>query len=346
MGKSNLLESRIFESIWSRNRAVVYIDPHGENAERLLDRLPQSDIKRTCYLNFNDYHYPVGFDPLEYGAHHCLTGFLSIWVEDTNKTPRMRSILRHVLLLIEDNHGTLSDIPKVIHQPDDYLNKARPYLRRWFNTTFRDYQKDKSNPFSAVLNKTEEIPAMGLDRFLCQNNPKFSFEDFLTNHGILIVNLSKATLGDDAAAIAGALLTTTLRAALLKTPSLCDLYADEFPTYGTSLFASMLSEMRKFGLSITLALQFLSQIHNQTLRDSILANTTRKTYFRLQPDDAQLLAKQYETGWSDLANQLMNLEPFQIYDNGTLGRTELFDRPSGRLHDVRKHTRTHIAQQF
>jgi hypothetical protein len=348
MGKTNYLETEIYKSIWSRDRAVVFIDPHGQNAGHLLDRIPRSDIKRTTYLNFADYHYPVGFNPLKFGAHHTLTGLRSIWQKDWG--PRMNSILRHVLMLTEDNGGTLSDIPRLLNDPaqrEIYLRKAQPYVRRWFNTTFREeYLGHRDRPFVSVFNKIEEITATGLDRFLCQKHPKFDFTEFLNKNGILIVNLNQAQ-GDDYAAIAGASVITTLRAALLLNPHPCDLYADEFPTYGTSLFASMLSEMRKFGLSITVALQFLGQIEDEKLLNSILANTANKVYFRLQPADAELLARPYrdDQSMTTIATRLQTLPKHEAYVDGIHHCPDLFDAPAGKYHDVVKTSRLAMARQ-
>src|SRR5207244_6669626 len=105
-------------------------------------------------------------------------------------------------------------------------------------------------------NNVRREEATQMSRFVCDRQPIITFERILAEKLILIVNLSKPTLGDEAAAIAGSLITTTLRSALLKRPTPCSLYADEFQTYGTSLFASMLSEMRKFGLKMVLSPQF------------------------------------------------------------------------------------------
>jgi hypothetical protein len=291
-GKSTFLKNEIFAEILKRDRAIVFIDPHGHDANDLLDALPRKDFHRTVILDFSDQNFIVSFNPLTAGAVHTLSGLKSIWLESWGA--RMNNILRYALLVLEQNPSSvLTDITQLLH--DDFyraqlLKKvARPAVKRFFKPGGefeKEYKNARDHPLSPILNKIGEIAASDISRFLCDRQPTITFEKILAEKLLLIVNLSKPTLGDEAAAIAGSLITTTLRAALLRNPTTCSLYADEFQTYGTALFASMLSEMRKFGLKMVLTHQFIHQVP-EMLQKAILGNVSRRVIFNVDYEDAE-----------------------------------------------------------
>jgi len=88
------------------------------------------------------------------------------------------------------------------------------------------------------------------------------------------------------------------------------LYADEFPTFTTSSFAGMLSEMRKYRLGLVLAHQYLSQI-DEAVRDAILGNVGSVISFRIGLTDALLLEKEF---YPELrAIDFVSLPNYEIY---------------------------------
>jgi DNA helicase HerA-like ATPase len=98
-GKSTFLKNELFAEILQRDRAIVFIDPHGHDALDLLDRLPRKDFHRTVLMDFADPNFVVSFNPLTAGAVHTLSGLKSIWLESWG--PRMNNILRYALLVLE-----------------------------------------------------------------------------------------------------------------------------------------------------------------------------------------------------------------------------------------------------
>ena len=71
------------------------------------------------------------------------------------------------------------------------------------------------------------------------------------------------------------------------------LYVDEFQNFATDSFATILSEARKYGLNLTVANQYISQM-SETVRDAVFGNVGTVISFRVSADDSPILAKQFE----------------------------------------------------
>jgi hypothetical protein len=349
-GKSTFIANDFFREL-ETDRALFFIDPHGENFYALADALPRRLIKRTVLIDCADYHYAVGFDPIT-NPLHTLSGLKSIWIDSWG--PRMEWLLLNALHVIHQNGKTFRELPllfvdsafraRMLERIDD------PQLRAFWRTEFpAKYEHSRDNPDSPILNKIGQLNLSRISRVLCQRSPKMDFRDVLDRRGIVLLNLSKPTLGDEAAAILGALFTSSLRGALLEHPTPTTLYADEFQTYGTGMYAAMLSEMRKFGLRMVLANQFLTQI-DIGLRHAILANAASKIIFRVQHEDAMLLAPML----SDRPHQpldpnaLTRLPPYTAYVDGVHTPLPQFKPPfgTGKLDAVQHHSRLHFARRF
>ena len=118
---------------------------------------------------------------------------------------------------------------------------------------------------------------------------------------ILIVNLSKGLIGEDNAGILGAFLVTKIQLAAMSRSDIPDvanrrpfyLYVDEFQNFATESFSVILSEARKYGLNLTVANQYISQMTEQ-VRDAVFGNVGTTISFRVSADDAPILVKQFE----------------------------------------------------
>lgn len=100
---------------------------------------------------------------------------------------------------------------------------------------------------------------------------------------VLIVNLSKGRLGEDNSTLLGALLVTSIQQAAMTRADIPEierrdfsLDVDEFQNFTTGSFASVLSEARKFRLSLTVAHQYLSQLNDETA-DAVFGNAPRSS---------------------------------------------------------------------
>ncbi|MGH8335745.1 MAG: TraM recognition domain-containing protein, partial [Gammaproteobacteria bacterium] len=129
-----------------------------------------------------------------------------------------------------------------------------------------------------------------------QHRPTIDIPSIMNNNRILIVNLSKGELGEGPSYLLGAPLSTSFSQAAQARASIREedrkdfhFYADEFQNFATDSFASILSEARKYRLSLTFAHQFLGQLP-PLLRKAVLGNAGSLIAFRIGAEDAEVLA--------------------------------------------------------
>jgi len=134
---------------------------------------------------------------------------------------------------------------------------------------------------------------------------------------ILLVNLAKGKIGEDSAALLGALLVSRIGLTGLRRVEVPEnerrdfyLYADEFQSYTTLSLANMMSELRKYHVNLILAHQYLSQLDLQ-IRDAILGNAGTIISFRLGLADAEILSKEFWPEFS--AEDLISLPNYSVY---------------------------------
>ena len=152
---------------------------------------------------------------------------------------------------------------------------------------------------------------------IAQEKSSFNFRDIMDNKKILLVNLSKGRLGDINANLIGLILVgKILMAALSRVDSFGKslppfyLYIDEFQNITTDSIATILSEARKYKLSLTIAHQFIAQLEEK-IRDAVFGNVGSLAAFRIGADDAEYLQKQFEPVFTQ--KDIMNLDNYQAY---------------------------------
>lgn len=346
------MKNEILQEIENRDRAVFFVDPHGPDALDLLDAIPSDLTEKTVFLDASDPNYAVGFNP-NVAPVHALSSLKAIWAKDWG--PRMNHILRNTLMLLHENPGsTFEDIPPIFYDSAKRArlvrNVQRLSTRRFWQPGGefeRKYERARDNPDSAILNKVGEILSSNIVRNLCQRTPRLDFATALRNNFVVIVNLSKPTIGDEAAAILGSLFITSLRAALLVNPTACSVWVDEFQTLGASMFGAMLSEMRKFGLKLGLAQQYISQVDEQ-LQRAILGNVGHKVIFEIDYADAVILARSYDRLHQEFnPAAFTEVPPYHAYYDGQLMQLPDFDpRIRGRRDIVMLRSRENFGRRL
>ena len=225
------------------------------------------------------------------------------------------------------------------------------------------YEKDKSNPLSPILNKVDKINLlpreMPIKSILCQKHPKLDFAEAIIEQQIVLINLNKGFIGEEATMILGALATSAIMEAVLyinrpliqdlQAPLPVGLWVDEFPTFGTSLYRTVLMEFRKFGLNkLTLASQHVEKIDFK-LRADIFNAAKHKVVFSVEPADADILAENYRrsTPGSEHFNPaiITELPPYHALVDGVETELDPFFPPhgTGKMADVIKHSRLHYT---
>jgi hypothetical protein len=311
-GKSGLLELLTLSDIYY-NQGFAVIDPHGDYASNVIKYIPKHRIQDVIYFNPADSEYPIGFNPLELTDSTSkgqisseLVGVLKRMFESWG--PRLEYILRYTILaLLDYPNATLLDITRMLvdkpFRNDVIAHIDDPVVKNFWVTEYASWnEKFASEAVAPVLNKVGAFTANPLVRNIVgQQKSTFNIRQAMDNGKILIVNLSRGLVGEDNAAILGSLFVTKIQLAAMSRadiPNLEDrrpfyLYVDEFQNFATDSFAVILSEARKYGLNLTVANQYISQM-SEPVRDAVFGNVGSMVSFRVSPDDSPFLVKYFE----------------------------------------------------
>ena len=312
-GKSGLLELFALSDIF-HNQGYAIIDPHGDFAINNMKFIPGSRLNDVVYFNPADTAYPLGFNPLEVTNPNQKTNISSEVIGVLKRMfgeswgPRLEYILRYTILALLDRpETTMLDITRMLTDKN-FRKETLGYCRdtvvlQFWNVEFASWNdKFVAEAVAPVLNKVGAFTANPIIRnIIGQPKSTFNIRQIMDEGRILIVNLSKGLIGEDNAAILGSFLVTKIQLAAMSRsdiPDICDrrpfyLYVDEFQNFATDSFATILSEARKYGLNLTVANQYISQM-NETVRDAVFGNVGTMISFRVSADDAPILAKQFE----------------------------------------------------
>lgn len=329
MGKSTLLLNMLVQDI-RRGKGVALIDPHGDLAEQLLDYVPQRRMTDVIYINPADTEYPVGINPLDgdrsAGRHliasHLVDIFKKIWSDSWG--PRLEYILRNTILaLLECGGHTLLSIPRLLIDPEFravVLSRVQdPVVRTFWQVEYELYPKVfRTETISPIQNKVGQFLSVPVMRnILGQTQNKVDFRAAMDTSRILIVNLAKGRLGEDNTGLLGSLIVSKL---FLTAMSRSDtpqsqrkpytVYIDEFQSFASDNFAHTLSEMRKFGLHLVLAHQYLAQLPLQ-LKSAVFGNVGTTIAFRIGAEDGEYLEREYWPTFN--AADLQSLSAYDIY---------------------------------
>ena len=311
-GKSGLLELLALSDIY-HNQGYAIIDPHGDFAIDNLKFIPPNRIKDVVYFNPADTEYPLGFNPMEVydpsqrnNISSEIIGVLKRMFGDS-WGPRLEYILRYTILaLLEYPDTTMLDITRMLTNKDfrnQVLAKVTDtVVLQFWRVEFASWNdKYLNEAIAPVLNKVGAFVANPTIRnIIGQPKSSFNIRQIMDEGKILIVNLSKGLIGEDNAAILGSFLVTKIQLAAMSRsdiPNVEDrrpfyLYVDEFQNFATDSFAVILSEARKYGLNLTVANQYISQM-SDTVRDAVFGNVGTMMSMRVSPEDAPVLAQQF-----------------------------------------------------
>jgi len=328
-GKSTLLETMICQDM-NAGQGLALLDPHGDLIERVLARVPKERKADVIYFNVPDRTAPLGFNPLEripgpqkaLTASHLLEAFKKLWSEFWG--PRTEYILRNVLIaLLDQPEATLADIPRLLD--DQKYRKlaaervANAQVRTFWLREYENYpHRFRTEAVAPIQNKVGAFLANPiLQQILIQPRSAFDVRQVMDERKILLANLAKGKVGEDTAALLGALLVTSIGVAALGRGDMLAaerpdffLYLDEFHTFTTLSIVTMLSELRKYRVGLILAHQYLRQLDRQ-IQEAVLGNVGTLIAFRLGVSDAQLLEPEFSPELSAL--DLMRLPNYHIY---------------------------------
>lgn len=329
MGKTNLLENLAIQDI-QQGHGICFIDPHGDVALKLIKAVPPERINDVIYFDPADQAFPIAFNVLEQvGADQRslvasgLVGvFKKIWADSWG--PRLEYILRNAILaLLEYPGSSLLGVMRILVDKsyrERVIEKVTdPVVKQFWAVEFAGWnERVLQEVISPIQNKVGQFTSNSLIRnIIGQPHSAFDVREIMDNKKILIMNLAKGKIGEDSSALLGAMMITKIQLAAMGRADVPEedrkdfyLYVDEFQNFATDSFANILSEARKYRLSLILANQYIMQLEEK-VSDAVFGNCGTIVSFRVGAPDAELLEKEFEPVF--MMNDLVNLPKFHVY---------------------------------
>jgi len=311
-GKTVLLRNMIVSDILA-GEGVGLIDPHGETAEFILDHIPAHRVEDVIYFNPGDVEFPVGFNPIyvkDKGQRDLVAdniiGVFKKYFDSWG--PRLEYILYNTILSALDSQGTtllsvqrmLTDIEyrkRVLSHVKD------PMILRFWREEFSMIEKNQkllSDAVAPIQNKIGRYLSPRIIRnILGQTKSTFNIREMIDNKKIFIANLSKGRIGEENTSLIGGLLIARIYTAAMERVEVPEderndftLYIDEVQSFTTDAFVNILSEARKYRLSLVINHQFTEQLPIE-MRAGIFGNVGTMIGFSVSQKDAMVLAQEF-----------------------------------------------------
>lgn len=316
-GKSWLLKGLILQDILA-GRGLAFIDPHGDAAEDILGMIPKERTEDIIYFAPGEMDYPVGLNLFEFQYKEQQDFLIQEAINMLYKLydpqhqgiigPRYEHLFRNAALTVMSgpDGGTFIDIPKLFNDKQ-YVNQKLKYVT---DQTVRDFWL-KEMPGSERSNEFGEVKSWFVSKFgaflsnqmmrniIGQTKSGFDLRQVMDEGKILLVNLSKGKTGEQNAKLLGMIFVMKFYAAAMGRANVPEsqrrdftLYVDEFQNFSTETFSDILSEARKYRLSLTVANQFVGQLTDE-VRDAVFGNVGTVVSSRTGANDAEFLVKYF-----------------------------------------------------
>lgn len=334
-GKTVFLKNMILQDIMNGD-GVCFIDPHGPDVLEILSRIPKERYDDVIYFDPAHTDRPMGLNMLEYDPRFpeqktfVVDEMFQIFKKLYGDVPEafgpiFEQYFRNAAgLVVEDPEtgSTLMDIARVLADEDfRHLKLSRcrnPVIAHFWEEVAENVRGEGSlaNIVPYITSKFDIFIANEIMRpIVGQQRSAFDFKDILDNKKIFLVNLSKGRLGETNANLLGLILVgkimmTALARDLSSNPPPFYLYLDEFQNITTKTIAIILAEARKFKLSMTMAHQFTTQLQ-QNIKEAVFGNVGSMAIFRIGPDDAPYIAKQFEPTFT--AQDMLHIDNYHAY---------------------------------
>ena len=308
MGKTTLIENMLAQDMRS-GHGVCLVDPHGDLAESILAFVPKERTNDMIVFDAGNRDYAVPFNPLACPDPTRIDQVTSGVVSAFKKLhdswgPRLEDTLRNAVFATVEDGGNLKSVMQLLGEKS-YREQKVPHIRddvvrSFFMHEFAGWSDNyRTEAVAAIQNKIRPFLTNTFIRAIVSHPGKsIDLRRIMDEGKILIVNLSKGRIGEDNSTLLGAFLVTSIQQAAMTRADIPEkkrrdffLYVDEFQNFTTGSFASVLSEARKFRLSLICAHQYLSQLDEQTA-DAVWGNVGSIVSFQVGSDDAEKLAQQ------------------------------------------------------
>lgn len=338
-GKSVFQQNLIIQDI-AAGKGVCLIDPHGDLVDAVLEHIPPERADDVILFDPSDTERPIGLNMLEFENPEQKTFVINEMINIFDKLydlkatggPMFEQYMRNaMLLMMEDpaSGSTLLEVPKVL--ADAAFRKFK--LEKCLNPVVKDFwqkEAEKAGGEASLANMVPYItskltPFVSSDLMrpiIAQQKSSFNFRQVMDRGQILLIKLAKGKIGDLSANLLGMVIVGKLLIAALSRVDLpleerrdFYLYIDEFQNFITDSIAIILSEARKYRLCLIVAHQYIGQLtrnnKDTSIRDAVFGNVGTMLAFRIGPDDAELLAKQFAPVFNEY--DLINIPKYNAY---------------------------------
>ena len=365
-GKTVLLKNMIIQDIQNGD-GVCYIDPHGTDIEDILANIPRERVNDVIYFDPSHMARPMGLNMLEFDprfpeqktfvVNELLSIFNKLFDMKVAGGPAFEQYFRNASLLVmehPESGNTLLEIGRVMgdkrFREMKLLYCKNPIIKQfWTNAEKTTGEQSLANFVPYITNKFDVFITNDIMRpIVAQEHSAFNFREIMDERKILLVNLAKGRLGDINSHLLGLVLVGKILMAALsrvdvlgkgEPPPDFYLYIDEFQNVTTDSISTILSEARKYRLSLNMAHQFIGQLEEK-IRDSVFGNVGSMAVFRVGAEDAEFFEKQFQptfsaadiikiANWNAYTKLLMRGLPSKPFSIATLapqkGHPELAD---------------------
>ena len=343
MGKSSLLESMILHDIL-QGHGVAVLDPHGDLVARLLCLIPKEAVARTIYFNPGDPDWVPLWNPMsripgqDIGRMSddliaVFKSFVTGWGD------RMEHLLRHGIFGLKHlEYTTFLDLSDLLRTGTRESKEMRELLLQVVQNEVAqqfwryDYEKYRADEFGPPKHKLSKLLVGGTSALmLSQPYSKFTFRRIMDDGMIFLADLS-SNLGTEVRGILGGFILAIMHAAALSRSDTAPenrkafhVYLDEAHRFVTDCLEDMLVETRKFGVSLTLAHQYMRQFTRDQM--DALASTGSTVAFNVARQDAEYLSKQFQKSAKPDDFSALDLREALVRIGTVMTKIRTLDRP-------------------
>jgi hypothetical protein len=337
-GKSVFLQSLAIQDI-QNGKGICIVDPHGDLIESILTHVPKERAEDVIIFDPSDGDRPLGMNMLEYDDDEQKTFVINEMINIFDKLydlkatggPMFEQYMRNAMMLIMDDKesgATLLEIPRVLADETYRKHKLSKVSNR-FVKDFWEKEAQKAGGEASLANMVPYItskltPFISNDLIrpiIAQQKSAFNFREAMDNNKIILLNLSKGKIGEMNSNLLGMIVIGKLLFAAMSRVDVAEeqrsdfyLYIDEFQNFMTDSISVILSEARKYKLSLILAHQYINQLINKgdtSIHDAIFGNVGNIISYRIGVEDAEVIAKQMAPVVSEY--DLVNMPKYTCY---------------------------------
>lgn len=333
-GKTNTLKNMILDEIQKGN-GVCYIDPHGQDLEDILNKIPKERAEDVILFDAGDIERPMGLnlfdakttEQKDFVIQESIQMLYKLY--DPGHTgimgPRFEHWFRNAALAImaDPAGGTFIEVPRIFTD-DNYLKEklkfvTDPIVRNfWISEMGQTTDFHKSEVLGWFVGKFGAFMTNSTMRnILGQTDTTLQIREAMDSGKILLINLAKGKIGEINMSLLGMIFVSKIQMAAMSRVDIPEaerrdftLYVDEFQNFATDSFAAILSEARKFKLRLVVANQFIGQLREE-IKSAVFGNVGSLMCFRVGPEDAEFMAKQFEPVFD--TNDLINIENYHAF---------------------------------